>query len=364
MGSPSQKSPRILKVNPISNLSSEQGFILSRVTEGMLMSELKSVLPWGDEEAEAHLRDLIQKGALTLEGPALQDGTDLDVEFCRALDQKWAQAQAKNPYELLEISRNASTQDVRHQYLFLSRKFHPDRFFNRRLGQYGQRLNEVFSEITKAYQKLKDPHERKAVDVLLKEKLSPTQNLSKEDMLAKLKADPQMEKWVRAEEAYQEGLKHEKERHYVKALNCFSLSLQLNPKRPEYKRAHDAIMPVATRERAEGKSTEAAALFKTQLYQEAFAASSEALRLDSQNTEAQMVWAQCIVELNKSEFFRDARERLLRAKAAMPKSGDPGYFLARLHLSLGEIKSAKQELLEALQRDPKHSAAEKLLSRI
>jgi curved DNA-binding protein CbpA len=330
----------------------------------MSMHELKNILPWGNEEAEAHLRALIQKGALTIEAPSPQEGTDLDSEFCQALDEKWAQIQSKNPYALLELPRNATAQDIRQQYLVLSRKFHPDRFFNRQLGPYRQHLNEVFSEITKAYQKLKDPHERKAIDVRLKDKLSPAQNLSKEEMLAKLKADPQMEKWVRAEEAYQEGLKQEKERHYIKALNCFSLAHQLNPKRAEYKRAHDSLLPLATRQRAEERASEAASLFKTQMYEEAFAAASEALRMESQIPEAQMVWAQCIVELNKTELFRDARERLLRVKASMPKSAEPSFFLARLHLSLGETKSAKQELLEALQRDPKHSAAQKLLGQI
>jgi curved DNA-binding protein CbpA len=364
MGSSSRQSPRILKIHPIGNLTAEQGFILSRITEGMSMHELKSILPWGDEEAEAHLRDLIQKGALTIEAPSSKKGTDLDLDFCQALEEKWAQIESKNPYELLELPRNATTQDVRQQYLVLSRRFHPDRFFNRQLGSYRQQINEVFSEITKAYQKLKDPHERKAVDVRLKDKLGPAQSLSKEEMLSRLKVDPQMEKWVRAEEAYQEGLKQEKARHYIKALNCFSLSHQLNPKRAEYKRAHEALLPLATRQRAEERASESASLFKGQLYSEAFDASSEALRMDPQIPEAQMVWAKCIVELNKTEFFRDARERLLRAKASMPKSAEPSYFLARLHLIAGDTKSAKQELVEALKRESKHTAAQKLLEQI
>jgi len=371
MSSSHQSSPRILKVNFNQSLSPEQGFILSRVTEGMLMAELKSVLPWAEQEADAHLQDLIRKGALVLEHAvakeqpfeSLENG-DLDPSFVNELNQRWECVKTHNPFEILDLARNASDLDVRTQYLALSKNFHPDRFFKKNLGSYAERLNLVFAEINKAYRSIKNPHDREAMNLKFKEASPKKDDLSKEQLLDKLKSDPNLEKWVRAEEAYQEGLRLEREHQLLKALNCFTLALQLNPKRIEYKRAHEALTPLLKMHRAEEKLREAVVAAATQLTSEAFELSAEALKLNPELADAQLLWSKCVVDLQRTELLRDARERLRRAKVALPKDPGPCFYLGKLHLLQGDRKLAIQELKEALLRDPKHTEAQRILDEI
>ena len=63
-------------------------------------------------------------------------------------------------YELLAVHPKASAEDIRTAYYNLSRQWHPDRFFNRDLGEYAQHIEKVFMGITKAYRTLSDPKER------------------------------------------------------------------------------------------------------------------------------------------------------------------------------------------------------------
>ena len=63
-------------------------------------------------------------------------------------------------YELLMVHPKATTEDIRLAYYNLSRQWHPDRFFNRELGDFDQKIERVFMGITKAYRTLSTPHER------------------------------------------------------------------------------------------------------------------------------------------------------------------------------------------------------------
>src|SRR5262245_44324488 len=64
---------------------------------------------------------------------------------------------ARDYYEVLGISRNASTDDVQQAYRKLARRHHPD--VNKNPG-----AEERFKEINEAYQVLKDPETRRRYD--------------------------------------------------------------------------------------------------------------------------------------------------------------------------------------------------------
>ena len=66
-------------------------------------------------------------------------------------------AKAKDYYELLGVSRNASVDEIRAAYRKLARKYHPD--VNKAPDAAKQ-----FSEVQEAYDVLSDPEKRKAYD--------------------------------------------------------------------------------------------------------------------------------------------------------------------------------------------------------
>jgi tetratricopeptide (TPR) repeat protein len=70
----------------------------------------------------------------------------------------------KTLYELLEISKTASEEDVKKAYFLMARRFHPDRFDRSVASQHKAQIDEVFDSITNAYRVLSNKEKRAAYD--------------------------------------------------------------------------------------------------------------------------------------------------------------------------------------------------------
>ncbi|HVO74252.1 MAG TPA: J domain-containing protein [Ignavibacteriaceae bacterium] len=66
----------------------------------------------------------------------------------------------KDYYKILEISKDASTEDIKKAYRRLAKKYHPDKNPN------DKKAEEKFKQISEAYEVLKDPEKRKKYDQL------------------------------------------------------------------------------------------------------------------------------------------------------------------------------------------------------
>ena len=71
----------------------------------------------------------------------------------------------KDYYEILEINRNASQEDIQKAYRKLARLYHPDRHQSKSEHER-KKAEEKFKEIGEAYEVLKDPQKRKRYDAL------------------------------------------------------------------------------------------------------------------------------------------------------------------------------------------------------
>lgn len=78
-------------------------------------------------------------------------------------------------YEFLGVSENADRKSIRDAYFALSKHFHPDAFYGRNLGKYGARIEEIFRELTHAYDVLSNKNQRAEYDLSIG--LSPTRTL-------------------------------------------------------------------------------------------------------------------------------------------------------------------------------------------
>ncbi len=72
-------------------------------------------------------------------------------------------------YELLGVEPDADDAAVRLAFFECSKRFHPDRYFNKQTGIYGPLLTEIYKRVVAANDVLRDPSLRKSYDRLLDE---------------------------------------------------------------------------------------------------------------------------------------------------------------------------------------------------
>ena len=70
----------------------------------------------------------------------------------------------KNLYQLLDLQRTASDEDIKKAYFQMARRFHPDRFDRKSAAEYKSQIDEVFDAITNAYRVLSNKDKRAAYD--------------------------------------------------------------------------------------------------------------------------------------------------------------------------------------------------------
>jgi curved DNA-binding protein CbpA len=67
-------------------------------------------------------------------------------------------------YQILDVPDNASQEDIKKSYFRLARKFHPDLFSRDLPSETVQKIDEVFDQITKAYQTISDEKQKAEYD--------------------------------------------------------------------------------------------------------------------------------------------------------------------------------------------------------
>src|SRR5690554_6391462 len=70
-------------------------------------------------------------------------------------------------YAFFGVSPQAPRKDIRSAYYSLSKRFHPDLFFRRVLGDYGPMIEKIFQRFTKAYQVISNREKRAVYDAVL-----------------------------------------------------------------------------------------------------------------------------------------------------------------------------------------------------
>merc|ERR1712176_1304581 len=85
------------------------------------------------------------------------NGTRSDADNETKNETKKEEKKPFNPYELLDVPKNASTSDIKRAYRMLALKYHPDKNSDPEAVQ-------IFIDIQKAYEVLIDPQLRKKYD--------------------------------------------------------------------------------------------------------------------------------------------------------------------------------------------------------
>ena len=99
-----------------------------------------------------------------------------DVEIAGGLQEKIIKAfhrsDTLNHYELLGVTMDADRAEIRKSYFALSKTFHPDAYYGKRLGSFKPKMEVVFRKVTEAYEAVGRPKKREAYDRYLKQSIA------------------------------------------------------------------------------------------------------------------------------------------------------------------------------------------------
>ena len=102
--------------------------------------------------------------------PAAQliEDVEIDDTLQEKILQTFKRADRLNHYELLGVATDAGRTEIRKAYFALSKTFHPDSYYGKRLGSFKAQMEVIFRKVTDAYEVIGRQQKREAYDHYLK----------------------------------------------------------------------------------------------------------------------------------------------------------------------------------------------------
>ena len=154
------------------NLSPVESYVLSRIDMPTTINKIGLISGLPDSEAHRAVCALVTSGFLKLvdengrdEDDSVADGFDEGLEqFKEEIARKMHFYPHADYYEILEITRQATTSEIKAAYYQLAKKYHPDRFHQPEYVELRQKLEAMFALITQAYDTLSNNSSRTVYD--------------------------------------------------------------------------------------------------------------------------------------------------------------------------------------------------------
>jgi len=98
---------------------------------------------------------------------------ELDSAFLEKVDKLYNRLLTTDYYGILDITKWSSPDEIKRFYFKKAKEFHPDRHFNLTSETLKNKLNTIFSDLTKAYKTLSDPKARREYEQSSSSKATP-----------------------------------------------------------------------------------------------------------------------------------------------------------------------------------------------
>jgi tetratricopeptide (TPR) repeat protein len=373
-------------------LSAAEGFLLSRIDGQTPWTQLRQIGGIPPEEADACLERWISDGVVEFENeqasqstasgsdeahppdPRLDPSLDLDPEFQqRILD---FEGSLNRPYfELLDVARDADAKEIKRAYFELSKVYHPDRYFRRKLGDFADRLERIFRKLLEAYEILSDPQTRAEIERSMlampqpepqvaaeapPEAISaapqpPPRKLTKRETLERLRGHfkiPQKlmaERRMKAAEFFKAAMVSAKRERFSEAAPSLRLAIAFDPWNDEYRAQFPEVLSRYHEQRAEKILEPGSDPIDAEAQAEALRLLEEVLIHRPADPDVNHRAALLAVDL------RDLDRAVEYAEAAAELCPDsPRYqlTLARVLRRAGRRDTATQVLIDAARRNP------------
>jgi curved DNA-binding protein CbpA len=302
-------------------------------------------------------------------------GLDLPPDLQAELRAFEAAGRDVSLYDLLGVAPDADAATIRRAYLDRSRRYHPDAWFRKNVGDFGPLLSRAFQKLSAAYQVLSDEDARAQYDQKLKQRLTQRQReamerraLSRED--EERRQRERRERLLRtkgfarlgaAHKLYEEALELALNGERAQAIAALKAARELDPRRAEIGQKLVELEREAARSRSQLAMRSAREHEEKGEFQEAMKIYSQALQMDATSAAAAAGAARCAVALGDT---RQASTYAARAVELSPDDVDTRMLLARAFVELGFKAKARAELTRVLHVKKDHEEARELMKRV
>ncbi|HYP27112.1 MAG TPA: DUF4388 domain-containing protein [Blastocatellia bacterium] len=150
-------------------LAAVESYVLSRIESATPVSEVGPQSGIPERDAHKAVCSLVSAGFLRLikdDRDAAQEQSTLEEvgHLREEISRKLHFFNSADHYEVLGITRQATTSDVKTAYYQLAKKLHPDRYRKPEYSELRGKLEALFTKITQAYETLSDSGQRAAYD--------------------------------------------------------------------------------------------------------------------------------------------------------------------------------------------------------
>ena len=163
------------------DISAQEAFVHSCIDGVLNVEDIADLTVLAPAEVLASIERLVSLKIVEWISPKASSAppeTELveDVEIDGVLQERIIQAfhrSAKlNHYELLGVAMDAERAEIRNAYFVLSKVFHPDAYYGKRLGSFKPKMEVVFRKVTDAYEAVGRSKKREAYDRYLKQSIA------------------------------------------------------------------------------------------------------------------------------------------------------------------------------------------------
>lgn len=167
----------------------------------------------------AQIVEVIDEDNTTFSGGEQEPGggvQEIDLEVVRKIEKLYQEYRSLGYYGILNITRNASLDEIKHAYYKMAKECHPDRYLHACSDSVKEQLNVIFSYINEAYRALTSSGGIQQV------KINPGFE-REEDRNRKM-----------ARQKFDEGIRYFNKQYFEQALTFFGQAAYLDGSMPDY----------------------------------------------------------------------------------------------------------------------------------
>ena len=299
---------------------------------------------------------------------------DLDPEKKREILRLEEGLDRMNHFEVLGLPPGASPAEVKQSYYEASLKYHPDRYYQKKLGSFGPRIERIFKRLTEANVVLTDPQKRREYERVHPElfrlpkpmpepdEYRPADPIRAAERRKRLSKHPYLSKHAGIGQLVERARKHRSEGEYDQALEELKVASRTDPGDRDLHQLLEETQAQQSSERSAVEIKRAESAEEKGDLDLAAGSYRAAADLDPKNASAAANAARLLKSLGK--HLPLARTLSERAVALEPRNMHYRCLLGEILAESGMRKQAKAQFEEAAKISPENPRVKQGLKKV